>query len=147
MIQLLPKTEARLLEGSSQILKAGAFTADATQDAMIFTFRAMASTTVARRHIWLRAWQANVHSKHLVLVYPFQGEKLFGDRLEKILVEIKDKKKVMPRSLKTPERRGSTSYSCGNQQFSGTKQTRLSTLGLGIQPSSVQTPSFNPQGG
>lgn len=35
--------------------------------------------------------------------YPFQGDKLFGDSLDKILVETRDTKKAMPRSLRRGE--------------------------------------------
>lgn len=66
--------ETRLLEEASRILKAGSFTADATLDAMIFTSRAMVFATVARRGIWLRAWQADTHSKQIVLAFPFRVE-------------------------------------------------------------------------
>lgn len=63
-MELLPPSESRLLEGASRMLNASAFTADATLDGLIFASRAMAAGSVARRGIWLRAWQADVHSKH-----------------------------------------------------------------------------------
>lgn len=53
MIELLPESETRLREGASCILKASSFTADATLDALIFSSQAMASSTVARREVWL----------------------------------------------------------------------------------------------
>lgn len=39
MLQLLPESETRLLEGASRILKAGSFTADATLDAILIHIR------------------------------------------------------------------------------------------------------------
>lgn len=98
MLELLPDSETRLREGASRILKASSFMADATLDALIFSSRAMASSTVARRGIWLRALQADAHSKQIVAGYPFQGEKLFGPHLDKILIETQDKKKALLRS-------------------------------------------------
>lgn len=44
----------------------------------------------------LRAWSASCQNKALVTAYPFQGDRLFGDSLEKILVETCDKTKAMP---------------------------------------------------
>lgn len=60
------------------MLKASSFVADATLDGLIFASRVMASSVVARRGIWLRAWQADIHFKQIVAAYPFKGEKLFG---------------------------------------------------------------------
>lgn len=87
------------------MLKAGSFTADATLDGMIFASRALASSVVARRGLWLRAWQADIHSKQLVAAYPYKGGKLFGPALDRILVETKDKKEALPRSLKRFDQR------------------------------------------
>lgn len=67
---------------------------------MIFASRALASSVVARRRLWLRAWQADMHSKQLVAAY--KGGKLFGLSLEKILVETRDKKKALLKSLHRP---------------------------------------------
>lgn len=104
MLELLPESEGRLIEGASRMLKATSFAVDAALDGMIFTSRAMASSVVARRGIWLRAWQADVHSKQLA-AYPYKGGKLFGPSLDKILVEMRDKKKALPKSLCKPEQR------------------------------------------
>lgn len=102
MLELLPDSEARLLEGASRILKAGVFAADATLDGIIFASRSMALSVVARRALWLQAWQADTHSKQLVVAYPYKGRKLFGPALEKILIETKDKRKALPHSLRKP---------------------------------------------
>lgn len=51
MLQLLPETDKRLLEGASRLLKAAAITSYATLDALVFCSRALASTTVARHSI------------------------------------------------------------------------------------------------
>lgn len=40
-------------------------------------------------------------SKLIVASYPFQGQKLFGDVLEKILIETKEKKKAMLKNLRS----------------------------------------------
>lgn len=81
MMQLLPDSKSRLLEGASQMLKGSSFTGDATLDALTFTSRVMASTGVARRGLWLQVWQVLTHSKQIISSCPFQGEKLFGEAL------------------------------------------------------------------
>lgn len=111
LIQLLPEGDKRSLEGANRVMKADAFTADATLDALTFCSQAMASEIVARRGIWLRAWQADLRSKNFVSAYPFQGEKLFGDALDRILVETRDKKKAMPKTICRFDRRGSNQHS------------------------------------
>lgn len=105
MLELLPDSETRLIDGASRMLKASSFVAEATLDGMIFASKAMASSVVARRGIWLRTWQAEMHSKQLVASYPFKGEKLFGPSLDKILVKTKVKKKALPKSLRKTEQR------------------------------------------
>lgn len=117
MLELLPVSESRLREGASRMLKATSFTADATLDALIFSSRAVASSTVARRGIWLRAWQADIHSKQIVTGYPFQVEKLFGSCLYRILIETRDKKKALPRFLCKTDRKGQGNYSFRGQQI------------------------------
>lgn len=93
MLELHPESETGLTEGALRMLKASSFAADATLDGMIFASRTMASSVVATRGLWLRAWQADMHSKQLVTAYPYRGGKLFGPSLEKILIKTKDKKR------------------------------------------------------
>lgn len=104
MIQLLPDNNKRLMEGATRLLKVASFTTDATLDVLVFASRAFASSAVARHGVWLRAWPADLRAKNIVSAYPFQGEKLFGESLDRILVEIRDKKKVMPRIIRQSNR-------------------------------------------
>lgn len=105
LIQLLPENNRRLLEGATRLLKAASFSSDVTLDASTFASRAMASSAVARRGIWLRAWPADLRVKNIVVAYPFQSEKLFGNALNRILIETKDKKKTIPKTIRHPDRR------------------------------------------
>lgn len=43
------------------------------------------------KNLWLSAWQVDFHSKAVVTAYSFQGDRLFGDYLDKILLESRDK--------------------------------------------------------
>lgn len=52
------------------------------------------------------AWPADTKSKQIVAAYPFIGNKLFGQHLDKVVVEMRDKKKVLPKSLHPAERKG-----------------------------------------
>lgn len=60
MLQLLLEMDKRLLGGTNRLLKAASFISDATLAALIFCPRALASATVARRNIWVCAWQADL---------------------------------------------------------------------------------------
>ena len=81
MAQLLPPENRSLQEGASHWIRSVALIADATLDSITVSSRASAAAA-ARRLLWLRQWQADVHSKIVVASYPFQGYKLFGDPLE-----------------------------------------------------------------
>lgn len=65
---------------------------------MLFASRAIASSVMVRRGLWLCAWQADVQSKLILASYPFQGEKPdpeISEALNKILVETKEKREAM----------------------------------------------------
>lgn len=101
---LIPHADTQILEGLSRIIKANSFIADATLDNLVFTSRLMAAGNHARRAIWLRAWQTDPKSKQIVAAYPFTGDKLFGVQLDMILVKMRDKKKLLPKSLKRTDK-------------------------------------------
>lgn len=107
LLDLVPQTDSWVLEGLSRIIKANAFNATTGKGGnLVFTSRSMAAGVHARRAIWLRAWQVKTKAKQIVEAYPFTGDKLFGPHLEKILVRTKDKKKMLPKSLRRLDRRG-----------------------------------------
>lgn len=105
LIQLIPEDCRRALEGATRMLKAVSFMSDATLDAMVFASRFLSSAAAARRTIWLRAWPTTYQDKAIVTSCPFQGDKLFGEALERILIETTDKKKAMPQSLRRGNKR------------------------------------------
>lgn len=50
-------------------------------------------------------------NKSIVTAYPFQGGRLFREALDKILIEARDKKKMMPRTLRCTEGRSFRNHS------------------------------------
>lgn len=97
LIQLIPENNRHVIETANYVLKASFFTTDATLDTPIFSARAIASLVEDRRILWLKAWLADNQSKSIVTRYPLQRNWLFGDSLDKILIEARDKKKAMLR--------------------------------------------------
>ncbi|XP_070610345.1 lamina-associated polypeptide 2, isoforms alpha/zeta-like [Erythrolamprus reginae] len=96
--------DSRLKQDLNKLLAAAEFSADATLHAAKFSARGMASTVSSRRLLWLRHWQADAKSKWRLSSAPFQGTKLFGEVLESVLVEDKDKRKILPRSSRRQDR-------------------------------------------
>lgn len=60
----------------------------------------MTANVVSHRNIWLCNWEVDSGSQNRLVGLPFQGAKLFGHALEPILVESKDKKRMLPTSTK-----------------------------------------------
>lgn len=140
LLDLIPQSDSRLQEGLNRLLKANAFVADATLDSLVFTSRSMAASVHARRALWLRAWQADNRSKQILAAYPFTGETLFGPKLEKILVETRDKRKALPKSLRRNDRRGKQTYPSSNFSFRSSFANRSRTEGR--RPSWTPKPRF-----
>lgn len=72
------------------------FSADATLNAAKFASRAMASSITSHCLLWLCHWQADMRSKWRLGSAPFRGRNLFREALDPILVENKDRQKVLP---------------------------------------------------
>lgn len=74
-----------------QVIAARKYMADATLNFAKFTSRAMASNITSPHHLWLCHWQADMGTKLCLTVAPFKGENFFGEALDPILVEGRDK--------------------------------------------------------
>ncbi|XP_070797147.1 centrosomal protein of 290 kDa-like [Pituophis catenifer annectens] len=61
-----------------------------------FNPKSLASSIAAHRLVWLCYWQADARHKWCLVSVPFLGKKLFGDHLDKFLMETKDKRKILP---------------------------------------------------
>lgn len=57
----------------------------ATMDSVRLAPRSAAGVAVARRALWLKPWAADSQSKAKLLSLPFQGDYLFGQKLDDII--------------------------------------------------------------
>lgn len=101
----LPKQDFKLSKHTKDTLKkmalSAAYAADASLESMQFCSRAIVSNVVARRNVWLRHWEVDTGSQASLAASPFSGSKLFGQVLDPLLIESKDKRKVLPTVSKT----------------------------------------------
>lgn len=91
---VLPSGEWQTSKGANRVLKANAFSEDATLDVLTFSSRAMGSVAVTWHVLWPRVWQADVYSKNTVLAYALWKI----DCLVEILFETHGEKKAMPKT-------------------------------------------------
>lgn len=89
----------------NKIVATTEYSADASLTRAKFVSQSLASTITSRRLIWLRGWKADVKAKWKLASAPYQTRNLFGAALEPVLVEDKDKRKVLPSSYRRPEHR------------------------------------------
>lgn len=76
-------------------MTAAEFTVDATLNSAKFGARAIASSVTARCLLWLKHQQADTRRKWRLASTPCKGAKLFGESLEPVLVESRDKRRVL----------------------------------------------------
>ncbi|XP_058052191.1 uncharacterized protein LOC131204695 [Ahaetulla prasina] len=107
----VPPSDLRFHQDINKLVAAMEFSADATLDAARFASKAIASSVVARRLLWLRYWQADTKFKWKLATAPYKGSKVFGEVLEPILTETKDGRKVLPSLYKQADRRPSPYFS------------------------------------
>lgn len=107
LLEMLPHSDTRVRQTLNKIIKAWAFTADATLDTVQQCARAQSAAVAVRRQFWLKSWNVDSRSKQNLSYTPFLGTKLFGESLEPVLVEGKDKKKALPSIKKKDDKRHS----------------------------------------
>lgn len=89
----------------NKIIAATEYSADASLNSVKFASRALAASITSRRLFWLRPWKADVKAKWKLAAAPYKASSLFGAALDPVLVEDKDKRKVMPSSFRKQDRR------------------------------------------
>lgn len=92
----IPMVDVRVHQDLNKLSAALEFSADATLGAVMFASKAIASSTASRRLLLLRHWQADAKQKWWLASTPFSGTHLFGESLEWLLVETKEKCKILP---------------------------------------------------
>lgn len=103
----LARTDLRAHQDLNKIAAALEYSADATLNATRFAARALGSSITSRRLLWLRGWQADIRSKWQLASAPYSAGSLFGPPLEPLLIETRDKRKILPSQL----RRSASRYS------------------------------------
>ncbi|PIO13556.1 hypothetical protein AB205_0036690, partial [Aquarana catesbeiana] len=79
VLKVIPDQQAQDLTGISEVL---CFTVDAMKDSIL----------QASRILWLENWSAEAPCKKLLASFPFHGEQLFGDDLDKYNQRISNEK-------------------------------------------------------
>uniref|UniRef100_A0ACB8ESE0 Uncharacterized protein n=1 Tax=Sphaerodactylus townsendi TaxID=933632 RepID=A0ACB8ESE0_9SAUR len=102
--ELIPSDCERALEEASHILKAVTFSAETSLDTRTFAACSMAAAANVRLGLSLRVWQADLHFKLIMMTYSFEGGRLFEDKLDKSLVESRDKKRPILRDLQKQDK-------------------------------------------
>ncbi|XP_034282740.1 RNA-binding protein 33-like [Pantherophis guttatus] len=95
----LPRSDLRAHQDLNKIAAALEYSADATLNATRFAARALGSSITSRRLLWLQNWQADIRSKWQLASAPYTVGSLFGPPLERLLVETRDKRKILPSQL------------------------------------------------
>lgn len=124
----LPISDVRSQQDISKVIVALEYSADATLNSSRFAAKAIGSSVAARRLLWLRQWQADAKSKWRLASSSFSGPKLFGAALEPLLVESKDKRRVLPSMSRRSEFRSQSSFRPFRNQeggFSGSRRQRF----------------------
>uniref|UniRef100_A0A803J2E4 Lamina-associated polypeptide 2 alpha C-terminal domain-containing protein n=1 Tax=Xenopus tropicalis TaxID=8364 RepID=A0A803J2E4_XENTR len=117
-----------MIQLAAYIQEANQFLADASLDAARVLARASALSVAARRALWLKLWSADLSSKKSLVAIPFQGSKLFGEELDKIISQATGGKSTLlpqtkPKSAFNP-RRG---HSFRSQGFRNNKTNQTTT--------------------
>lgn len=74
--------QEKVISALQELSLAGDFVAEASVDIIKTTSRAMLSSVMARRALWLKPWSADPSSKSNWCKIPFDGVNLFGEKLD-----------------------------------------------------------------
>lgn len=97
----LPSSKVWLHQDLNKILAVTQLSSDATLNAAKYSSRALASSITSRRLLWLKSWP---EFSGQLFAAPYMGTKLFGEALDLLLVEDKERK-VLPSAARRVDRR------------------------------------------
>ncbi|XP_041437380.1 lamina-associated polypeptide 2-like [Xenopus laevis] len=101
----------KLLEMLADCRMATEFISEASIDLVHFSARSMALSVAARRALWLKSWAADTASKVNLCQLPFEGEMLFGEKLDAIIKKVSGGKSVfLPQENQAKKPRFESSY-------------------------------------
>lgn len=103
-------SDTRSHQDLNKILAALEFSTDVTLNVSRFAAKAIGSSVTSRRLLWLRNWQADAKSKWRLASSAFEGPSLFGAPLEPLLIETKDKKRILCSISRRSEQRPSAAH-------------------------------------
>lgn len=90
----------------TNIKLSGDFVGEAAIDSIRCLARAMQSSVMARRVLWLKPWTAHISSKVNWCRIPFDGTVLFGNKMESAISKVTGGKSgMLPQDLKPKQRR------------------------------------------
>lgn len=101
----LPPDDKRIHQDINKLVAAMEYSADASLNAAKFASRSLAATVTKRRLIWLCNWKADSKAKWKLASSAFKAPDLFGSALDPILIEDKDKWKILPLFYRKQDRR------------------------------------------
>lgn len=100
LLAIESKLSGRAKNTLRRIALVAAFAANSPYDVLQFNGRATAANIVARCKVCLWNWEVDEGCQIRLVGVPFHGSKLFGQALDPILIENKDKRKVLPSGKK-----------------------------------------------
>lgn len=103
--ETLPPDDTRLHQDVNKLVTAAEYSAYASFNAAKFASHTLSSSVTSRRMFWLRNWRADAKTKWKLASAPYKAPDLVGALLEPLLIEDKDKRKILPSSYHRPERR------------------------------------------
>ncbi|XP_041431213.1 uncharacterized protein LOC121397783 [Xenopus laevis] len=113
-----------LREMLSELKLAVDFMTDTSLDLVHLASRTMALSVSSRRALWLKPWLADSASKVNLCQLPFEGEMLFGEKLDSIIKKASGGKSVFLPQEKRFRRQGGRPSSPINRSFRGSRQPR-----------------------
>lgn len=75
--------------------QAAEFSAYVTLNTAKYASGALISTLTSRRLLWLCQWQADLRAKWRLAATPFMGGMLFGESLDPLLIDNREKRKIL----------------------------------------------------
>ncbi|XP_041446972.1 lamina-associated polypeptide 2, isoforms alpha/zeta-like [Xenopus laevis] len=95
------RDRTEILEGLKELKLGSAFLVNSSVDQIRLASKSLSLSVAARRALWLRAWEADSASKVALCSLPFQGQVLFGKKMEDLISKASGgKSQLLPQKKK-----------------------------------------------